>query len=143
MRRLGVSRRHLFQTVEAPVLAGLPGDDYEFAEWRLMRVATDYHVEFESFFYSVPHRLIREQVDLRATTRTNEIIHRGQRIAAHQRRYGGRRHGTYPDHMPSPNTVHLRILIAFPMSIDGRRLSVRHRSGKLLIFLLTPRLLRR
>jgi transposase len=101
MRRLGVSRRHLFQTIEAPALAGLPGDDYEFAEWRLVRVATDYHVEFESFFYSVPYRLIREQVDLRATTRTIEIFHRGQRIAAHQRRYGGRRHGTNPDHMPS------------------------------------------
>ena len=26
---------------------------------------------------------------------------RGQRIAAHQRRHGGRRHGTDPDHMPS------------------------------------------
>jgi transposase len=101
MRRLGASRRHLFQTIEAPALAGLPGDDYEFAEWRLVRVATDYHVEFEGFFYSVPYRLIREQVDLRATTRTIEIFHRGQRIAAHQRRYGGRRHGTNPDHMPS------------------------------------------
>ena len=101
MRRLGVSRRHLFQTIEGPALAGLPSDDFEFAEWRLVRVATDYHVEFESFFYSVPHRLIREQVDLRATSRTIEIFHRGQRIAAHQRRYGGRRHGTNPDHMPS------------------------------------------
>ncbi len=101
MRRLGVSRRHLFQTIEAPALAGLPCDDYEFAEWRLVRVATDYHVEFESFFYSVPYRLIREQVDLRVTTRTIEIFHRGQRIAVHQRRYGGRRHGTNPDHMPS------------------------------------------
>jgi hypothetical protein len=35
MRRLGVSRRHLFETVERPVLASLPAEDYEFAEWRL------------------------------------------------------------------------------------------------------------
>ncbi|WP_245267666.1 hypothetical protein [Mesorhizobium sp. WSM1293] len=54
-----------------------------------------------AFFYSVPHSLIRQQVDLRATARIIEIFHRGKRIAVHQRRYGGPRHGTGPDHMPS------------------------------------------
>ena len=101
IRRLGVSRRHLFETVEVPALASLPAEDYEFAEWRLARVATDYHVEFKTFFYSVPHDLIRQQVDIRATQKTIEIFHRGKRIAVHQRRYGGRRYGTNPDHMPS------------------------------------------
>lgn len=101
MRRLGVTRRHLFQTLERTALAVLPDHPYEFAEWRLLRVGTDYHVEFDAFFYSVPHGLIRQQVDLRATARTIEIFHRGKRVAAHPRRYGGRRHGTDPDHMPS------------------------------------------
>ncbi len=59
-----------------------------------------YHVEAAGFLYSVPHALIREQVDLRLTTRTVEVFHRGQRVAAHERRYGGSRHGTEPDHMP-------------------------------------------
>lgn len=101
MRRLGVSRRHLFVTVERPALAGLPAEDYEFAEWRLARVSTDCHVEFKSFSYSVPHGLIRQQVDIRATAGMIEILHRGKRIAAHQRRYGGPRVGTDPEHMPS------------------------------------------
>jgi transposase len=101
VRRLGVTRRHLFETVERAALAPLPGDEYEFAEWRLARVGVDYHVEHDGFFYSVPHGLIRAQVDLRATSRTIELFHRGQRVALHQRRYGGRRHGTDPDHMPS------------------------------------------
>ncbi|WP_418287798.1 Mu transposase domain-containing protein [Martelella mediterranea] len=101
MRRLGVSGRHLFETVEKPALSSLPGEDYEFAEWRLARVSTDYHAEFDRFFYSVPHSLIRQQVDIRATQRTIEIFLRGKRIAIHQRRYGGRRYGTIPDHMPS------------------------------------------
>jgi hypothetical protein len=65
MRRLGVSRRNLFETVERAALASLPAEHYEFAEWRLARVSTDYHVEFQSFFYSVPHALIRSQVDVR------------------------------------------------------------------------------
>ncbi|TGV95792.1 IS21 family transposase, partial [Mesorhizobium sp. M2E.F.Ca.ET.154.01.1.1] len=35
MRRLGVSRRQLFESVERAALASLPSKDYEFAEWRL------------------------------------------------------------------------------------------------------------
>ncbi len=101
MRRLGVSRKELFETIERPALRALPATDYEYAEWRLARVGLDYHVEIEGFYYSVPHALIRQQVDVRITSRTIEAFHRGQRVAAHQRRYGGRRHGTDPDHMPS------------------------------------------
>ena len=100
IRRLGVTRRHLFETVERPTPATLP-QDCEFAEWRLARAGVEYHFEYDGYFYSVPHGLIREQVDLRATSRTIEVFHRGQRVAAHQRRYGGLRHGTNPDHMPS------------------------------------------
>jgi transposase len=101
MRRLGLSRRQLFETVERPTMRSLPETDYEFAEWRLARVGIDYHVEVAGFFYSVPHGLIREQVETRLTERTVEVFHRGQRVAAHQRRYGGPQHGTVPDHMPS------------------------------------------
>ena len=82
IRRLGVTRRHLFETIERHALAPLPGDDYEFAEWRLARVGVDYHVEYDGFFYSVPHGLIRAQVDVRATSRTIELFHRGKRVAA-------------------------------------------------------------
>src|SRR4051794_27370939 len=100
MRRLGVSRRALFESIERPALRPLPAEDYEYAEWRLARVNLDYHVEAEGFLYSVPHALIRAQVDVRLTSRTVEVFHRGQRVAAHPRRFGGRRHGTDPDHMP-------------------------------------------
>jgi transposase len=101
MRRLGMSRRQLFEAVERPVMQPLPQDDFEFAEWHLARVGIDYHVEVQGFFYSVPHALIREQVDTRTTARTVEVFHRGKRIAVHARRYGGPRHGTQPEHMPS------------------------------------------
>jgi hypothetical protein len=66
MRRLGMSRRQLFETVERPLMQALPQDDYEYAEWHLARVGIDYHVEVQGFLYSVPHSLIREQVDIRA-----------------------------------------------------------------------------
>jgi transposase len=101
MRRLGASRRQLFDTIERPFMQPLPDEDYEYAEWHLARVGIDYHVEVAGFFYSVPHALIREQVDTRATARTIEVFHRGKRVAAHARRYGGPRHGTQSEHMPS------------------------------------------
>jgi len=101
MRRLGMSRRQLFEAIERPVMQALPDDDFEFAEWRLARVGIDYHVEIQGFFYSVPHALLREQVDTRATAHTIEVFHHGRRVAAHARRYGGPRHGTLPEHMPS------------------------------------------
>jgi len=101
MRRLGMSRRALFDAIEQPALKPLPPSEYEYAEWHFARVGLDYHVEVAGFFYSVPHALLREQVDTRLTARTVEVFHRGKRVAAHARRYGGPRHGTDPNHMPS------------------------------------------
>lgn len=101
MRKLGVSRADLLESVERTALKPLPDRDYEYAEWKLVRVGLDYHVEIESFYYSVPYLLIRQQVDARITSSTIELFHKGKRVAAHQRRYGGaRRHGTLPEHMP-------------------------------------------
>jgi transposase len=101
MRRLGLSRSDLFVSVERDALHSLPANDYEFAEWRFARVGPDYHVEVNGFYYSVPHALIRAQVDVRITNRTIEVFHRSKRVAVHQRRFGGSRHGTDPQHMPS------------------------------------------
>jgi transposase len=106
MRRLGISRRELFETVERPAMRPLPDTDHEYAEWAFARVGIDYHVAAAGFFYSVPHTLIRQQVETRLTERTVEVFHRGQRVAAHARRYGGPRHGTLPDHMPSAHRLY-------------------------------------
>jgi transposase len=82
MRRFGMSHRQLFEAIERPLMQALPDDDFEFAEWRLARVGIDYHVEVQGFFYSVPHALIREQVDTRATARTIELFHHGRPTTA-------------------------------------------------------------
>jgi transposase len=100
MRNLGLSRRELFEKIERDVLSALPAEEWEFAEWGHARVNLDYHIEVHDFLYSVPHALIRAEVEVRITARTVEIFHRGQRVAAHPRRYVGRRHGTVPEHMP-------------------------------------------
>ena len=101
MRRLGLSRRELFEKIERDALTPLPAEDWEFAEWRRARVNLDYHIEVHDFLYSVPHALIRAEVEVRVTARAIEVFHRGQRVAVHERRYMGRKHATNPEHMPS------------------------------------------
>lgn len=101
MRHVGLSRQQMFDTIERPAMQNLPEQHYEYAEWKIARVGIDYHVEAAGFFYSVHHSLIRQQVDTRLTERTVEIFRRGERVAAHVRRYHGQRHATLPEHMPS------------------------------------------
>lgn len=52
----------------------LPGEPFEYAEWKMAKVHPDYHVEVDKTFYSVPHRLIGRRVDVRLTYRAVEIF---------------------------------------------------------------------
>jgi transposase len=101
MRRLGVSRRDLFLELDRPALKPLPAQPFEYAEWRPRRVGRDYHVDIDGHFYSVPYRLIREQLDARISERTIELFCKGERVAVHLRGGGRGRHTTIPEHMPS------------------------------------------
>jgi transposase len=102
MRRVGMTRRDLFLQIDEPAMRELPEAPYEYAEWKKARVHIDYHIELAAFYYSVPHKLIGEEVEARTTARMVEIFHRGQRVAVHMRRFAfGDRHATEPSHMPS------------------------------------------
>jgi transposase len=59
------------------------------------------HVDAGSHYYSVPYRFARTEVDVRLTAKTVEISLKGERIGAHMRNSGNRRHTTIPDHMAS------------------------------------------
>lgn len=101
MRKLGVSRDELFTEIDRPALKALPTAPYQYAEWKKCRVAPDYHVEIADHYYSVPSRLIREQLEARVTDTTIEILYKGVRVASHARSQARRRHTTIPEHMPS------------------------------------------
>jgi transposase len=101
MRRIGCSRRALFEAIERPALLPLPAEPFEYAEWKRCRAGLDYHIEVHGHWYSVPHRLIREVLEARITDRTVEIFHHGARVAVHVRSPLQHRHTTVPDHMPS------------------------------------------
>ena len=101
MRGWGTSRRALFEQLDKPALRSLPPMAYEYAEWKRCRVGLDYHVEIAKHYYSVPHQLIRQEVEARITAATIEIFHRGKRIASHRRSLRPHRPTTVAEHMPS------------------------------------------
>ena len=105
MKKLGVSRRALYEQLDRPALRPLPATRYVLAHWKLCRVNIDYHVEVDRHVYSVPYQLVREQVEVRHTTNTVEIFHRGKRVASHRRRYD-RQPSTVAEHMPSAHRAH-------------------------------------
>jgi transposase len=88
-------------SADRPALKPLPGIPYQYAEWKKCRVAPDYHVEIANHYYSVPSRLIRQEVEARITDITVEILHRGTRVASHARSFVRHRHTTVAEHMPS------------------------------------------
>ena len=101
LRRVGRTRRQLFEEIDRPALKPLPAEPYVYAEWRRRRAGLDYHVEIERHYYSVPYRFAREPIEARITAATIELFHKGERIAAHMRGSGNGRHTTIPEHMPS------------------------------------------
>ena len=79
----------------------MPDEPYEYAEWKRCRVNLDYHVEIAKHYYSVPHNLVRQEVEARITQKTVEIFLRGKRVASHLRSTLPHRPTTIAEHMPS------------------------------------------
>jgi transposase len=101
MQHLGKSRRQLFEELDQPALLSLPERPYEFARWKHARVSIDYHVTFEGHYYSVPHALVGQEVQIRATERMMEVFHKNQQVAIHPLSSLHGRFSTCADHMPS------------------------------------------
>ena len=101
MQHLGKSRKQLFEELDQPALLPLPERPYEFARWKNARVNIDYHIAFEGHYYSVPHTLVGQEVQIRATERMLEVFHRSQQVAIHPLSGIQGRFSTSADHMPS------------------------------------------
>lgn len=106
-QKLEGSRRTLFETLDRPALKPLPLKRYEFAVWKKARVNIDYHIEVEHNYYSVPYQLAQKEVDVRVTSGTVEVLHKGQRVALHPRSYGKGRFSTDPNHRPEKHQKYL------------------------------------
>jgi transposase len=105
-QKLEGSRRSLFESLDKPALKPLPLEPYEYAEWKHASVNIDYHIDADGHYYSVPHELARQRVDVRMTITAVEIFHNGKRIASHLRSHQKGRHTTIDGHMPERHQAH-------------------------------------
>ena len=99
-QKLDTTRREMFEKIDKPALKPLPAASYEYAQWKKARVNIDYHIEFDRHYYSVPCQLRKEQVDIRFTDITVEVLFKNKRVASYLRSYKKGGFTTYPEHMP-------------------------------------------
>lgn len=107
-RKMEGTRRSLFEALDKPALQALPAERYNYGDWATARVNIDYHVAFDSHFYSVPYRLVQEQVEVRASAATIEIFHKGVRVASHARSSQPHKATTNDEHRPKSHQRHLQ-----------------------------------
>lgn len=84
-QKLPGSRASAFADLDAPALQALPLQPWEWAVFKSVRVHIDHHVEIDGHRYSVPQNLVGLLLEARITTGAVELLHRGQRVASHQR----------------------------------------------------------
>ena len=111
------SRESVFLEIDKPALRPLPPQPYEMAEYRTRRVPTNYHLEYDKFYYSVPYQYYKQEVTIRSTSSMIEVYDaNNKRIALHTRRYTGPRYATIEEHMPQKHR-----LAATASQFDGAR----------------------
>ena len=102
------TRASLFVAFDKPALQPLPAERFEIGHWRNLKVELDYHVLADGHFYSVPHQLVGQQVDIRTTAATVEIFHDGLRVASHARSLASQPANiTLPEHRPKAHQQYL------------------------------------
>ncbi|AHF73603.1 transposase ISSoEn3, IS21 family [Candidatus Sodalis pierantonius str. SOPE] len=97
----GQSRLERFEQLDKPALGPLPPTQWEYSEYLVARVGPDYHIDYGKNWYSVPHPLVGERVDVIATQRLVQIHHKGVCVATHPRSDNAYRHTTQAAHMPA------------------------------------------
>lgn len=94
----GAAPAAVFAAVEAPALRPLPTSPFVLATWSTGKVGPDIHVKVGPCLYSVPWRLIGQQVHARSTATMVQVTHEGKVVATHVRRERGR--STTVEHYP-------------------------------------------
>jgi transposase len=105
-KKLPGCRLSQFEMLDKPALKPLPATRYEYLEFKLARVNIDYHIEFDKHYYSVPHHLVKTQVEIQASREGVAIFFKDQQVARHARsqRQGG--FTTHTQHMPEAHQRH-------------------------------------
>jgi transposase len=104
LRRHGTTKEQpmaRFQETESDRLQPLPETPYDMAVWKKVKVQRDCYIEFDQAYYSVPHRLITQDVwvcggiqQVRIYTAAHQLV------ATHERAQSPGERSTHLDHLP-------------------------------------------
>lgn len=118
LRIHGTTRRQViahFTEAEKPALSPLPPAPFEHFRYGKRTVHFDGHIRVGNAYYSVPHSLLREEVEIRYTERLLKVYHAGELRAVHSIA----RPGTWatsddhrPAHKPAKAEGYERLLLA-------------------------------
>ena len=98
-----LSRRQLFEEIEASELMPLPQKRYEIKGYHMATVSKTSHVWFgiDRHYYSAPYQYLNKKVQIIYTKTMVEIYHNHERIASHPRDKQLNGYTTIAEHMPS------------------------------------------
>jgi len=91
---------YLFSEYEASALKTLSAMRFEISVWKRLKVYRDIHIQFDKAYYSVPHELRGEYVEVRKTQSQVTVFFDNKLVAVHLPVSSGNR-STKKDHYPA------------------------------------------
>ena len=104
-KQLPGTRRSTFEQLDEPALRPLPEQPFVFAEFHKARVHIDYHITYKGHYYSVPHQLVKQEVEIQATEHCVTVYAKGKVVASHARKHTSG-FTTLTVHMPQRHRQH-------------------------------------
>lgn len=105
-KNLPGTRRSQFEALDKPALQPLPTQSYCYTEFKWARVNVDYHIEYDKHYYSAPHHLVKQQIEVQATRDIVRLFFKGKQVAVHPRSQRQGAHSTDAAHMPQSHRKH-------------------------------------
>ncbi|MEE9354810.1 MAG: IS21 family transposase [Methylococcaceae bacterium] len=104
-KQLKGTRKQWFDSIDKPALRPLPKQPHQYTDIKTVKVNIDYHVQYDHHFYSVPHHLVGEKIELHAKEHLIALYFHHKRITSHARKYYSGM-TTVPEHMPVKHEKH-------------------------------------
>jgi hypothetical protein len=97
---IGRSPLEIFKSEEEKALRPLPKERWEPTVWKQCEVRREWRIMIDSTYYSVPHQLIGETVEVRITHSLVRIFHKNREVALHEKAMKKWEYKRKPEHAP-------------------------------------------
>ena len=103
------SRRQLFESLDRPAAQPLPAEPWEHREWIVRHAGSDYCIEVDKHWYSVPWQHRGKSIHVKLTEKTIQAYLDNERIATHARSTRRYAHTVLTEHMPESHVQSLPV----------------------------------